>query len=91
MIPGVEFEEMEFPCQCCGAGGGVKSARPEIALELSKNKAQMIKETGADNFITICPFCQSNIKDGLEAINETEINGMNLVELLKLTYSEEKE
>ena len=26
MIPGVEFEEMKYPCQCCGAGGGIKSA-----------------------------------------------------------------
>ena len=86
MIPGVKFEEMEFPCQCCGAGGGVKSAKPEIAMELSKDKAQMIKETGADTFITICPFCQSNLLDGLEEIGETQIKGMNLVELLKLSY-----
>ncbi|MBX7076743.1 MAG: succinate dehydrogenase/fumarate reductase iron-sulfur subunit [Methanobacteriaceae archaeon] len=86
MIPGVKFEEMEFPCQCCGAGGGVKSAKPEIAMELSKDKARMIKETGADTFITICPFCQSNLLDGLEEIGETQIKGMNLVELLKLSY-----
>jgi fumarate reductase (CoM/CoB) subunit B len=90
MIPGVKFEEMEFPCQCCGAGGGVKSAKPEIAIELSKEKAKMIKETDADTFITICPFCQSNLKEGLEAIGESEINGMNLVELLKLAYTKEE-
>ena len=85
-IPGVTFEEMEFPCQCCGAGGGVKSAKPEIALKLSENKAQMIKDTGADKFITICPFCQSNITDGLKSIKEDEITGMNLVELLQKAY-----
>ena len=85
-IPGVEFEEMEFPCQCCGAGGGVKSGKPEIALKLSEDKAQMIKDTGADKFITICPFCQSNISDGLKSINENNITGMNLVELLQKAY-----
>ena len=55
-------------------------------MELSKDKAQMIKETGADTFITICPFCQSNLLDGLKEIGETQIKGMNLVELLKLSY-----
>ena len=86
-IPGIEFEEMEFPCQCCGAGGGVKSGKPEIALKLSEDKAQMIKNTGADKFITICPFCQSNITDGLKSINENQITGMNLVELLQEAYT----
>ena len=37
-------------------------------MELSKDKARMIKETGADTFITICPFCQSNLLDGLKEI-----------------------
>ena len=87
-IPGIEFEEMEFPCQCCGAGGGVKSAKPEIALKLSEEKAKMIKETESDNFITICPFCQSNLSDGLKSIGEENITGMNLVELLEKAYSD---
>ena len=46
----------------------------------------MIKDTGADKFITICPFCQSNISDGLKSINENNITGMNLVELLQKAY-----
>lgn len=86
-IPGVDFVEMEFPCQCCGAGGGVKSGKPDIALRLSEDKAEMIKDTGADKFITICPFCQSNITDGLKSIGEDKISGMNLVELLKEAYN----
>lgn len=88
MIPGVEFEELSLPCQCCGAGGGIKSAKPEIALELSKDKAEMVRDTGAEILTTICPFCQNNLKDGLESIGLENIEVMNLIELLKRAYAE---
>lgn len=86
MIPGVKFVEMEHPCKCCGAGGGVKSARPEIALSLARDKAKMIEETGAEAVISICPFCQYNLQDGLNAEGLNHIKVMNLIELLKMTY-----
>ncbi len=84
-IKGVEFVEMEYPCQCCGSGGGIKSAYPEIALKLSSEKAKMIKNTDAEAVITICPFCQINLQDGLD--NEhLDVKSMNLVELLQKAY-----
>ena len=85
-IPGVEFKEMKYPCQCCGAGGGIKSGKPEIALELSKSKAEMIKETGAEAVITICPFCELNLQDGLNAIGCEDVKCMHILELLKKAY-----
>lgn len=85
-IPGVEFKEMKYPCQCCGAGGGIKSGKPEIALELSKSKAEMIKETGAEAVITICPFCELNLQDGLNAIGCEDVKSMHILELLKKAY-----
>lgn len=84
-MKGVEFVEMKHPCQCCGAGGGIKSGRPDIALKLASEKAKMIKETDADAIITICPFCQLNIKDGLNQEN-FDVESMNLVELLQKAY-----
>lgn len=85
MIPGVEFSELEHPAQCCGAGGGIKSGRPDIALKLANEKAKMIKDSGADIVTTICPFCQTNIKDGLEDINHNA-EVLNLIQLLKRAY-----
>jgi fumarate reductase (CoM/CoB) subunit B len=87
-IPGVEFKEMKYPCQCCGAGGGIKSGKPDIALDLSKSKAEMIKETGADAVVTICPFCELNLQDGLNAIGEENIKAMHILELLNKSYEE---
>lgn len=85
-IPGVEFKEMSYPSQCCGAGGGIKSGKPEIAMELSKAKAEMIEDTGADAVITICPFCELNIQDGLDAIGREDIKCMHILELLDKAY-----
>ncbi|WP_461461797.1 fumarate reductase (CoM/CoB) subunit TfrB [Methanobrevibacter sp.] len=87
MIPGVEFNELEHPAQCCGAGGGVKSGKPEIAMALSKDRVNEIKKTGADTVLSICPFCQRNIQDGLDAEELKNINVINLIELLKEAYS----
>lgn len=89
-IKGVEFVEMEYPCQCCGAGGGVKSGESEIALKLAKEKAKMIEKTGAEAVITICPFCQYNLQDGLNSENLSNIKAMNILELLKMSYDEKE-
>ena len=86
MIPGVEFNEMKYPCQCCGAGGGIKSGKPDIALDLSKSKAEMIKDTESDAVITICPFCELNLQDGLDAIGCEDIKSMHLLKLLEQAY-----
>ena len=85
-IPGIEFKEMAKPNQCCGAGGGIKSGKPEIAMDLSKSKAEMIKDTEADAVITICPFCQLNIQDGLNAIGCEDVKCMHILELLDKAY-----
>ena len=86
MIPGVKFNEMQYPCQCCGAGGGIKAGKPDIALELSKAKAEMIKDTNADAVITICPFCELNLQDGLNAIGCENIKSMHILDLVKKAY-----
>ncbi|MFM5883425.1 fumarate reductase (CoM/CoB) subunit B [Methanobrevibacter gottschalkii] len=85
-IPGVEFKEMLYPCQCCGAGGGIKSGKPEIAMELAKSKAEMVKDTGADAVVTICPFCELNIQDGLNEIGYDNIKCIHILELLDKAY-----
>lgn len=87
-IPGLDFIEMSKPKQCCGSGGGVKSGKPDLANNLGKKKAEMIKDTNADAVITICPFCQIHIKDSLEKEGLSDVNVMNILELLELTCDE---
>jgi Fe-S oxidoreductase len=67
-IPGVSVIEMERIKEysyCCGAGGGVKSAFPEFALETAKNRIQEAEDTGAEVLVSACPFCSTNLNDGI--------------------------
>ncbi|MFX1379307.1 MAG: (Fe-S)-binding protein [Promethearchaeota archaeon] len=67
-IPGINLIEMERIKEyayCCGAGGGVKSAFPEFALETAKTRIEEAEDTGAEVIISACPFCSTNMKDGL--------------------------
>lgn len=84
-INGVEFIEMDKPDQCCGAGGGVKSGKPEIAKALADDKVEMIEKLDVDHVVTICPFCEFNIQDSLNSKN-SNVSVINLMELLNKAY-----
>ena len=69
----VEMENNRENSLCCGAGGGVKSAYPEIADELAKSRIDQAKDTGCEILITACPFCKLNLEnDDLEVLDLTE-------------------
>ena len=55
-------------------------------MDLAKSKAEMIKDTGADAVVTICPFCQLNLRDGLDAIGCGNVKCMHILELLDEAY-----
>jgi fumarate reductase (CoM/CoB) subunit B len=86
-IKGLEFVEMEVPDQCCGAGGGVRAGKPEIAAGLGKKKVDMVKDLGVDAVVTICPFCEYNIKDSLENAGVENVKVLNILKLLEMAYS----
>ncbi|MHC1581042.1 fumarate reductase (CoM/CoB) subunit TfrB [Methanopyrus sp.] len=65
-VEGVEFREMREPDRCCGAGGGVRAGLPELARLMSDVKARMVEEVGADVLTTVCPFCEYNLREGVE-------------------------
>ena len=69
----IEMENIKENSLCCGAGGGVKSAYPQIASELAEARISQVKDTNCDILITPCPFCKLNLKDyGLEVLDLTE-------------------
>ncbi len=78
MVPGAELVEFKYnrsKALCCGAGGGVRSAFPEIAVEVAKGiTGAPLKATGANVIITSCPFCNFNLKEagGAEVIDLPE-------------------
>ncbi len=52
-----EMRTIKENTKCCGAGGGVKKAFPELALEIAKSRIEEAEETGAEYLVSICPFC----------------------------------
>ena len=83
-LPGVELIEMDSTkkgSMCCGAGGGVKAAFPDIALSAAKNRLQQAIETGADYLVSTCPFCRRNLSDAKKEGN-FKIEVLDLTELI---------
>jgi len=66
-IPGLELVEMKAEkedAQCCGAGGGFKSAFNNMAEEVAAERVKQFVEAGAEVIATSCPFCQVNLNAG---------------------------
>ena len=69
----VEMENIRENSLCCGAGGGVKSAYPEIANQMASSRIAQAKDTDCEILITSCPFCKLNLEnDDLEVLDLTE-------------------
>jgi fumarate reductase (CoM/CoB) subunit B len=52
---------IDMPAQCCGSGGGVKAGQPHEADALGELRREMVRQTGADIVVTVCPFCEYHI------------------------------
>ena len=67
-LPGVEFEELPHnkeSCYCCGSGGVLRAIDNEFAGDISKLKADEIKQSQADVVASGCPSCVEYLKDQL--------------------------
>ncbi len=59
----IEMENIRENSLCCGSGGGVKSAFPEIANSIASKRAEEAEKTGCNILITSCPFCKINLDE----------------------------
>ena len=65
-IPGLELVEMERNRRwawCCGGGGGVPEADPELAQWSAADRMREAKETGAELVLTSSALCQRSFAD----------------------------
>ncbi|MFX1373951.1 MAG: (Fe-S)-binding protein [Promethearchaeota archaeon] len=94
-IPGINFVEMKRNREnawCCGAGGGVKIGYPEWSVEISKERLDEAKETGATIISSICPFCRTNLSDANEKYNMgfEVIDLVEILDQLEIEYNKKK-
>ena len=84
IIPGLNLVEMKRNrnfAWCCGAGGGVKIGYPDWAVEVSKERLEEAKETGATVISSTCPFCRTNLSDANNNYN-FEMEVLDLMEII---------
>ena len=84
-IPGIKLVEMERTreeSRCCGAGGGVKTAFPELAEKISALRIEDAERAGADMLVTSCPFCYQSLKASIDA-KGSKLRMSDLMELVR--------
>jgi Fe-S oxidoreductase len=82
-IPGVSLVEMERIkdyAWCCGSGAGSKSAYPDFALAVAKERVEEAETTGASAIVSACPWCEANLSDGIDASGSK----MKVIDILDL-------
>ncbi len=82
-IPGlelIEFIRMKENALCCGAGGGVRDAFKEFALQSANERMEEARAVGVEAIVSACPYCKENFGeaaiiagDKLRAYDLTEI------------------
>jgi Fe-S oxidoreductase len=81
-IPGAYFKEMARhgdTARCCGGGGGVRSAYPELSAKVAGRR--VAEAEFAELLVTACPFCVNNLKVARDEIG-SKVEIKDLVEII---------
>jgi Fe-S oxidoreductase len=67
----VEMQDSGYDSNCCGAGGGVRAAFPELSEEIGKKRMREAQDTKADILVSSCPFCEAQFESigGMEVMD----------------------
>ncbi len=76
----VEMPRKGSDARCCGGGGGLRTGHTETAVEIAGLRQREAVETGAEQLVTCCPFCEMNLADA--AANGPGLPVVDLVELV---------
>ncbi len=82
-ILGEGLVEMEGYNRCCGFGGSLALAYPQISLGVGEMKARSVRETGASAVLTACPACILQINRCLARAG-VEAQAFHLVEAVEV-------
>ena len=82
-IPGLQLVEMhrirEY-AYCCGGGGGVPDAHPNVAQSAALQRLAEARDVGAETLVTACQHCRHNLTRWQEGAS------MPVMDLVDLVY-----
>lgn len=83
-IPGLSFVEMASNRNqsiCCGGGGNLEMADPELSARIAQNKIDEIQQTQAQTVVTACQQCVRTIK-GKVRREKLDLNVLDITDLV---------
>lgn len=83
-IPGLELREMSLVREsalCCGGGGDVETADPDVTLGVAAQRLAQVQATGAKYVVSACQQCKRTLQEGARK-NRIRVRAIDVVELL---------
>lgn len=87
-IPGLELIEgdrIRENSHCCGSGGGVKTAKPDLALKVGSERVGMFDALDVEYVITCCPWCEQHLDDSIAFAHSPLGQTIDLIEIVAET------
>lgn len=84
-IKGLNFVEMyrirEYS-YCCGGGGGVPLAYPDLARSAALERLEEARDVGAECLVTACHHCRANLSDPRRSLAEPQLPVIDIIDLV---------
>ena len=84
-IRGLDFVEMDRIREyafCCGGGGGVPQAYPDLARTTALHRLEEAAGVGAECLVTACHHCRANLTEAQRSLQD----GLPVVDIIDLVY-----
>ncbi|MHA1270571.1 MAG: (Fe-S)-binding protein [Candidatus Helarchaeota archaeon] len=78
----IEFDRIKENAWCCGAGGGMKSAFPDKAIEIAVDRIKEAEKIGVNKIASACPFCELNLSQAIEKAGSK----IEIIDVLELVH-----
>jgi len=84
-IKGLNFVEMcrirEYS-YCCGGGGGVPLAYPDLARSAALDRLEEAKDVGAECLVTACHHCRANLSKSQQSLGKPLLPVVDIIDLV---------
>lgn len=84
-IRGLDFIEMHRIREysyCCGGGGGVPSAYPDLAQSAALDRLEEATDVGAECLVTACHHCRANLSKSQQSTDKSLLPVVDIIDLV---------